>query len=394
MKILLVNDQFFAANNGMTISAQRFARVLENHGNEVRVVSYGTPATVKEPEKAYLMDKFTVYGFDWLISSQGMTFAKADDAVLIDAITWADVVHFLTPFALSHHGIEIAKNLHVPFTAAFHVQPENITSSIKLGKVGFINDLIYRWFNHYIYKYCGHIHCPSKFIAGELQKRNYKGKLHVISNGIDPDFIGKRNIEKSIGLKDKFVILMVGRLSVEKRQDVLIDAVKKSRYADKIQLILAGNGPRKTDLINRSEGLKNPIIINFYNKNDLLNIIAQSDLYVHASDMEIEAMSCMEAFAGGLVPIIANSKKSATPQFALDDRSLFNAGDSSDLAQKIDYWYENDSERCVMGREYVKLGQKYDLDSCVLAAEKMFFEAINDSKNVAQAENEMSEQWA
>ena len=173
-----------------------------------------------------------------------------------------------------------------------------------------------------------------------------------------------------------------------------IDAVKKSRYADKIQLILAGNGPRKTDLINRSEGLKNPIIINFYNKNDLLNIIAQSDLYVHASDMEIEAMSCMEAFAGGLVPIIANSKKSATPQFALDDRSLFNAGDSSDLAQKIDYWYENDSERCVMGREYVKLGQKYDLDSCVLAAEKMFFEAINDSKNVAQAENEMSEQWA
>ena len=32
-----------------------------------------------------------------------------------------------------------------------------------------------------------------------------------------------------------------------------------------------------------------------------------SDLYVHAADVEIEAMSCMEAFAGGLVPVIANS---------------------------------------------------------------------------------------
>ena len=46
-------------------------------------------------------------------------------------------------------------------------------------------------------------------------------------------------------------------------------------------------------------------------------------------------MSCMEAFAGGLVPAIANSPKSATPQFALDERSLFPAGDSAALAEKI-----------------------------------------------------------
>ena len=43
-------------------------------------------------------------------------------------------------------------------------------------------------------------------------------------------------------------------------------------------------------------------------------------------DAEIEAIACIEAFSCGLVPVIAGSEQSATPQFALDERSLFNAG--------------------------------------------------------------------
>ena len=38
---------------------------------------------------------------------------------------------------------------------------------------------------------------------------------------------------------------------------------------------------------------------------------------MHSADAEIEAISCIEAFACGNVPIIANSPNSATKQFAL-----------------------------------------------------------------------------
>ena len=31
MKILLVTDQYYSANNGMTISARRFKKILEEH---------------------------------------------------------------------------------------------------------------------------------------------------------------------------------------------------------------------------------------------------------------------------------------------------------------------------------------------------------------------------
>ena len=42
-------------------------------------------------------------------------------------------------------------------------------------------------------------------------------------------------------------------------------------------------------------------------------------------------------------------------------------------ATSVSYTHLDVYKRQVMGREYVKLGQKYDLHSCVLAAEKMFF---------------------
>ena len=144
MKILLVADQFFKANNGMTISASRFAKVLEEHGNEVRIVSTGTEEDVEPGKTAYLMKKQYIPLFARLVSAQGMTFAKTDLPLLEEAVRWADVVHFLVPFALSKHSAELCRKRGVPYTAAFHVQPENISSSLHMGKIEGINNLIYR----------------------------------------------------------------------------------------------------------------------------------------------------------------------------------------------------------------------------------------------------------
>ena len=125
--------------------------------------------------------------------------------------------------------------------------------------------------------------------------------------------------------------------------------------------------------------LANPIIIQFFNKPELIQLLGYCDLYVHAADVEIEAMSCMEAFASGLVPVIANSCNSATPQFALDERSLFEADNSKDLAEKIDWWIEHPVEREQMELRYAELGKQYALEDCVRQAEAMFEQAVNEN---------------
>ena len=137
---------------------------------------------------------------------------------------------------------------------------------------------------------------------------------------------------------------------------------------------------QNTGRCRRGRRLKNPPRIRFYTHNELLNVIAMSDLYVHAADAEIEAISCIEAFSSGLVPVIANSPKSATPQFALCEQSLFEAGNSDDLARRIDYWIENEQERRRMEFAYSEHGKKYSLDYCVRQMETMFEDAIIESR--------------
>ena len=374
MKILIVIDQFDNSNNGTTISARRFAKGLQEAGNEVYVVSTGDK---KDEYKFNLKELPLPPGISHIIKSQGMSFAIPNTEILEKAISSVDVVHFYMPFLLSKSGLKICEKLHIPHTAAFHVQPENITYTIGLGTKTKVNDLIYTHYRDSFFNHFTHIHCPSEFIANELKEHGYTAKLHVISNGVDEEFkyYEKKKLPE---FKDKFVITMIGRYSNEKRQDVLIDAISKSKYADKIQLVLAGKGPEEKKYRKLGEKLTNPPVMKFYDKENLIKLLTSTDLYVHSADAEIEAISCIEAFACGNVPIIANSKNSATKQFALVSESLFNAGDSEDLAHKIDFWIENEDYRKEMEVKYSESAEKYRLKDSIKKMEEMFEDAIRE----------------
>lgn len=352
-------------------------------GCNVRVISTG-----KKSENKFTVNELKFPVFDKLIKSQGMMFAMPDEDALYEAIQWADLVHFVMPFFLSFKGLKIAQQLNKPHTAAFHVQPQNITYSIGLGKSKLANDFLYYLMKNSFYKHFRHIHCPSVFIANQIKEHGYNAETHVISNGVAEHFTYKKTA-KPKELENKFVILMTGRLSKEKRQEILIHAAGKSKYTEKIQLIFAGKGPQKRKYEKLSKHLKNKPIFTFCTQDELIEIISYSDLYVHTADAEIEAISCIEAFSCGLVPIIANSPQSATPQFALDKRSLFITGDADDLAKKIDYWADNSDERKRQEIKYAEYGKEFAHDAClqkmILMFEKEMQECRNREKDVSIA---------
>ena len=376
MIITLVIDQYGNANNGTTVTSMHLAETLRKHGNEVRVVT----ASFCDDPGVYKVDKYVMPIFQPLIESQGMILAHADREVLKNAIEGSDIVHFLMPFKLSIVGKEICDEMGIPSTAAFHVQPENITSTIYLNKSKFINKTIYKKFRTLFYDKFQHIHCPSFMIKNQLEKNHYHAKLHVISNGVS-DLFTRQEVEKPVQFNDKFTIMMVGRYSREKRQDLIIEAVKESKYKDIIQLVLVGKGPWKENLVKLSSDLPNIPIFTFLPQKDLVSLINACDLYVHASDVEIEAISCIEAFSCGLVPIISDSKLTATNQFAQDERCLFKHGNAKDLAKKIDYMIEHEDVRKELSDKYVEYGKTFKLENCVNQMEDMFKEAIRDFNN-------------
>ncbi len=397
MKILFALDTYDTNNNGTSISAQRFANELERRGHEVRILCADPKETDEkgvalpvEVTGKYIVPEFIIPLFNPLIKKHGFTFGDARSKsrpVIREAVEWADVVHSFLPFPLDIVASNYAAKIGKPNTGAFHVQPENITSSVGCGKVQWVQNMLYRLFrNTFYYKY-RHIHVPSAFMGRMLEERDYKAKIHVISNGIQDAFMeaGENKIDNGRPLKlpeyqGKIVIMMVGRLAKEKRQDVIINAVNYSKYADKIQLVFAGKGPQYEKYVKLGEKLANPPQFVYVKQDELIKLLLQCDLYVHASDMESEAISCIEAFATGLVPVIANSELSATRQFALDDRSLFMPGSPKDLARAIDYWLDNPKERENMEKTYVKAAKKYSLAISVRKFEEMLNEEIEEQK--------------
>ena len=293
--------------------------------------------------------------------------------MLIAAIKGADVVHIYQPWPLGRAAERIARQLGVPAIAAFHIQPENVTYNIGLGWFPPAAHFVYFLLRLAFYRRFADIHCPSTFIAAQLRRHGYRARLHVISNGVGSDF--RPGPARVPGADEPFRILMVGRFSPEKRQDVLIRAVRRSRHAARIQLHFAGHGPREKRLRRMASKLPNPAQFGYYSQAELVELIRSCDLYVHASDVEIEGVSCMEAFACGLVPVISDSRRSATGQFALEPRNLFRSGDPSSLAERIDGWIDDPAALDAASDTYARYAELYGVDRSVKAIERVYARA-------------------
>lgn len=373
MIITLVTDTFKVGNNGTTVSAMRFADALIARGHTVRVVACGEGNPTGSGPEMYWVPELSVPIASWFAHRQHTLFAKPVKEVLTAAIKGADVVHIYQPWALGRAAERIARQLGVPAIAAFHVQPENITYNIGLGWFPPAARLVYALLRLTFYRRFADIHCPSTFIAAQLRRHGYRARLHVISNGVSSGF--QPGPTRVRGEDDPFRILMVGRFSPEKRQEVLIRAVRQSRHAARIQLHFAGHGPREKRLRKLASTLPNPAQFGYYSQAELIELIRSCDLYVHTSDVEIEGVSCMEAFACGLVPVISDSRQSATSQFALEPRNLFRSGDPASLAERIDGWIDDPTALEAASKAYVRYAELYTVDRSVQAIERVYARA-------------------
>ena len=383
MNITIVADVLGTENNGTTITIKRLINGLVERGHKLTVVSPYKDEQSQNPK--YLSVDIRNFGIvHSYIVKNGVELGKPDKETIRNAIEGADIVHIELPFKMGKAAAKICQELDIPFTAGFHCQPENFSSHLGLKNSVLANKCLYLYYRNNFYKQVKHIHCPTQFIADELNKNNYTAKKYAISNGVVPTY-KKKDVEKPEEFKDKYLVLFIGRMSKEKRHDLLIKAMKHSKYSDKIQLVFAGCGPLEEKVIKMGSKLKNPPIIGFYTKEELSDIINYCDLYCHPSDIEIEAISCIEALTCGLVPVISNSPRSATRFFAQDERSLFKVGDAKDLAKKIDYWIEHGDEKEQMSDVYIEYAKRFNIDSCIDQMVEMFNEAIEEHKNIKKS---------
>lgn len=373
MKVLFVIETI-DNHNGTSISAKRFASELRSRGHEVKFLTTGEP-----DEERFVVPEYHFPLANGLVQRHGFKYGQAKKDVICEALEWCDVAHCYMPFGLEVATKRMALEMGKSCTAAFHVQPENVMATFHMQNFKWANTYFYNQLNRKFFKHFRHIHCPSRFIADYLVHLGYTAEMHVISNGCPPEFHWNKR-PKPAWCTDKFVVLMVGRLSPEKHQETILEAVRHSAYEKQIQVILVGSGLSEPELRKKGKRLSNPPRIGYMSDEDLMEALGYADLYVHSSEVELESISCLEAMGCGLVPLISSSPLSATSQFALDCRSLFAPRKPRLLAQKIDYWIEHPEKRMEMEKRYAASTQQYSIAQSVSHFEAMLMEEISENE--------------
>ena len=158
-----------------------------------------------------------------------------------------------------------------------------------------------------------------------LKKGEAENKIKIIPNGTNLDMFNKNikllneiNRKKFDIDKNKFIVSFLGRLSEEKKPNTIIEIAKKLERYDDILIIIAGDGPLKSDLENLIElkKIKNVKILGYQNPIDIISI---SDINILTSVIDGSPMSIKECMACG-VPIIS-SNVGGIPELIINNKN-------------------------------------------------------------------------
>ena len=375
MKFAFVCDDLSGHGNGTSVTAYRFAEQLRELGHEVHMVGVGASG-----KDAFPVPEKRIPVVTKVSHTCGFRFGEPDEDVFGRAFDGVDLIHLFLPFELERAALAWARVHHVPVSAAFHLQPENVTYNARIGRAPLISSALYAHFRHVLYDRVRHVHCPSTMIANELRRHGYRANLHVISNGVPELFHARRDAAPLIDAAGKIQILSVGRLGKEKDQATIIRATSRSRFKEQITLHLAGQGYMKKRLMALADRLGVSMTIGYYDEESLAEVMRCCPLTIHASVADIEAISVLEAFASGSVAIVAQSPMSAPSKYAVDSHCLFAARDVDGLASVIDWWAEHPEALAPTRELYLLEAKSLRLRKSAEAFERMAAQAVADDE--------------
>jgi len=363
LRIAFVADSFHANGAGGIVTAWRFVEKLrEKHD----VILVGTDAD--GPGKVPVLDLPIQAMHD-----MGFIMARPDRDVLASVFADVDVVHLQMPFWLSFTALSEARRAGKPVVTGFHVQPENALLNVGV-RSEWLNRLFYWGWVRGLYERADAVVAPTEFAARKLREHGLTRPTYVVSNGIRP--ASERPRFERGPADGKFRILAVGRLAAEKHQDTLIEAVRRSRHREDIELVIAGRGPMEESLRDHASVLPGAKV-GFVPQEDLWRLLDTSDLFVHCSEVELEGMSVLEAMGAGLPALVAQGPQTAASDLALDDRFRFPVMDVAALTVRLDALIESPAELRAAGEEYRRRAGALDFDRCVDKLARVYGAVVN-----------------
>ncbi|HSW85790.1 MAG TPA: glycosyltransferase family 4 protein [Candidatus Saccharimonadales bacterium] len=293
------------------------------------------------------------------------------------AIEQFNILHVQVP----HHPwlaqrIILAADPSTAIIGTFHIAPFNWLSM-------FGNKLLRVWLRPSLKRFDQIVSVSSA--AADFASQTFDISTEVLPNVIDYPRFHEAKPLKILLNKDKINILFLGRLVERKGCQLLLEAALIiSRRSPRLnfRLLICGTGPLEKRLRSYSKQYNMGKIVQFegyVSESDKPNYYASSDISVFPSTGgESFGIVLAEAMASGHSVVLAGDNPGYRSVMQEQPNLLFNAKDSTELANKLEYFMTHDQESKAMKKWAAAHAKIYDVNTVGHQLIKIYSRALRN----------------
>jgi phosphatidylinositol alpha 1,6-mannosyltransferase len=297
MRVALVTESFLPNINGVTNSVLRVLEHLSASGNQALVIAPACENMPSEYAGHPVKSVPVIPTQNFLPTGMPMGLPQKRVQHLIDGFT-PDVIHLASPFALGSYANKVAKRLNIPTVSIYQTDLGGFAKQYGFGLAqNSLQKILYK-----IHSQTDRTLAPSTSACLDLHMAGVP-EVYLWRRGVNTELFNPS--KRSAALRDlwkngdsnKIIVGFVGRLAQEKR---VID-LKTLESNPNIQLVIVGDGPHRHKL---EQQLPNALFVGFKSGEELAQIYASFDLFIHPGPNETFCQAVQEALASGVPAIV------------------------------------------------------------------------------------------
>jgi 1,2-diacylglycerol 3-alpha-glucosyltransferase len=364
-------DSFYPTVDGAVVAMETAASGLESRGHEVIVVAPDAKVRPAYNRKVHYLPsrEFKNYpGYRIVVSPSDMLEYLRSEKV--------DVIHCHGLASMAILSLTAARAMKIPHLLTFHTMANEAIKYYSPLPVreDLLIELVWAYLRNLL-KRPEVVVVPSAPVKEEMEQHNVIMKsCEVVPTGVDCKRFTPENYDRNFldkyGFAGERVLLHVGRLSMEKRLDIVLKAIAElvPKEPD-IRLLVVGKGPAEESYkrLAGSLGISDRVhFAGFVPDQDLPIVYASSEALVIASTFETQGLVVLEALASG-TPVIGIRYR-AIPEFIKEGKNgcLFDLDNCADAILRC--MGRTDS----MMMSAVSSAREYSVDICTARLEKAY----------------------
>ncbi len=250
----------------------------------------------------------------------------------------------------------------------------NLNSKISLIKkyLKFCILKVYlKFFDYFLY--IGSLNKDFYSFHGVPKKKLYYAP-YFVENSFFEKNLNKKNLRKKLNLKNKKIVIFVGKLIDRKNPHDFLKLAHKFQNNKRIHFLIIGSGELNfycKNFIN-SHKLKNISMLGFLNQKKIREVYSISDLLILTSKYETWGLVVNEAMASG-VPVIATKESGATKDLIESGVTgySYNCGNIKELFSHFNKIILNRKKLKTMKKNVKKKIKKFTSDETIKSIKKI-----------------------